>query len=100
MDLLLHDIPEAVDAALRRQAKATGTTVDLVAADVLSRALGVAGAAGDPPFHDLDWFLGSGRLDDATLAALAECDIVHPEQDHKVDEFLADEQRRAVASEQ
>ena len=50
--------------------------------------------AAGPPYHDLDWFFGGKCMDEATLAAIAEMDVVHPEQDHKVDEVIAADARR------
>ena len=99
MDLVLHNISEQVDQALRERSEATGTPVESVAADALARGLSVPPTRPSrppgPPYHDLDWFVGSGALDPATLAALAECDDVHPEDGHKVEEMIAFDARRS-----
>ncbi len=82
MDLMLHDIPEAVDRALRQRAHATGTTIDAVATDALSSALGVRRARQappGPPFHDMDWLLNCEPLEQVVLDAIAEADVVHPD---------------------
>ena len=98
MDLVLHDIPEAVGDALRDRAAATGVTINAVAADVLGRAWGVPHAplTPGPPYHDLDWLLDGEPLEQAVLDAIAEADVVHPEQDHKIDEWLAAERAADV----
>jgi hypothetical protein len=75
---VLHDIPQAIDRALRERAAATGTTVDAVAADALARGLNGSGRQVGPSFHDLDSLAGSDPLEPTVLDALAVADRIHP----------------------
>jgi hypothetical protein len=76
MDLTIREIPEALDQALQAKAKAEGKSVNQVALEALSQR---AGFAVPVVYHDLDWFIGGKFIDDDTLKAIEEADVVHPD---------------------
>jgi plasmid stability protein len=90
MDLMLHDIPEAVDRALKARAKSRGTSISTEAVAVLSTALGEAGAKSHVS-HEPDQFFGTSpdrfmtvedqkALDDAK-AFMDECGVMSRDEE-------------------
>ncbi len=73
MQYTIRDIPPAVDAALRRRARATGASLNRVANDALAEG---AGVACERRRRDLSDIAGTWRRDRATDTALAEQDVI------------------------
>jgi hypothetical protein len=73
MQYTIRDVPPAVDAAIRRRAKATGASLNQVAKDALAEG---AGVGGERPRRDLSDIAGTWRRDRAVEAALAAQDVV------------------------
>ena len=65
----VRGIPEDLDAELRKEARATGRTLNAVVVETLEQAKRPAGRVHD----DLDWFVGSapGGSDGEEIAAQA-----------------------------
>jgi hypothetical protein len=63
----IRNIPPKVDRYLRKRARLSGKSLNEVVVAELSASAGVSkeGLAGS-----LDWFIGSGSLDDQTLKAI------------------------------
>jgi hypothetical protein len=75
MDLTIHEIPEALDEVLQAKAKASGKSVNEIAIEALYQVAGIEA----PPtvHHDLDWFFGGNCIDDQSLKAIEQADVVH-----------------------
>ncbi len=67
MQYTIRNIPPAVDAALRRRARARGKSLNQIALEELSKAAGE-----DRLFDDLDFLAGSWIADTETDEALAD----------------------------
>jgi hypothetical protein len=76
MDLTIHEIPAELDRALQAKAKAEGKSVNQVALEALSQRAGIPAPV---VYHDLDWFIGGKFIDDDSLKAIEEADVVHPD---------------------
>ena len=74
MDLTIREIPDELDQALQAKAKAEGKSLNQVALEALSQRAGLPVI-----HHDLDWFIGGKFIDDNTLKAIEEADVVHPD---------------------
>ena len=77
MQYTIRNIPKSLDRALRAKAKAEGKSINTIAIETLSQGLGVREA--HPSHADLDWFFGGATIDHACLDAIAEHDVVHPD---------------------
>ena len=77
MTLTLQDIPNELDAVLRRRAAAEGKTVDQIALDALKAGLGVGTTASKR--IDLSDVAGTWVEDPEVDAALRDQDRVDPE---------------------
>ena len=77
MQYTLRKIPRAVDAALRRRARAEGRSLNAVAVDALSAGAGLAGER--EPRRDLSGIAGTWREDPAFAAAIEAQDQVDEE---------------------
>jgi hypothetical protein len=73
MQYTIRDISPAVDAALRRRARATGVSLNRVANDALAEGSGVGR---DRRRRDLSGIARTWRHDRAIEAALVEQDVV------------------------
>lgn len=71
----VRDVPVAVDAALRRRAKAEGKSLNRVVRDALERESGLLGADA-VRHHDLDQLAGLWEADADFDAAIAAQDAV------------------------
>ena len=78
MQYTIRNIPTEVDRALRKKAKAAGTSINEAALDALRRGVGLDGGNGTR-YNDLDWFYGSWAPDPAFDRAVADMDRVHPD---------------------
>lgn len=67
----IRNIPEPVDRYLRKRAKLSGQSLNQVVINELSEKAGVGKQS---LVESLDWFIGSGSIDKATLEALEEDD--------------------------
>ena len=78
MHYQLNNVPERVERALRAKAEAEGTSLDQAILNAVERGLGLPPQA----THDenLEWFFGGKSIDDASLKAIAEADVVHPDE--------------------
>lgn len=74
MQYTIRGIPEAVDAALRERARATGRSLNEAAIDALADGVGVSGAARRR--RDLADIAGTWKPDKAFEEALADQDRV------------------------
>ncbi len=72
----VRNVPEEVDRALRKQAKANGKSLNDTALEALCRAAGV-----DAPqrYHDLDFLIGTWVEDPAFDQALADQRKIDPD---------------------
>jgi plasmid stability protein len=77
MQYTLRNIPKNLDRALRDKARAERKSLNAVALDALKRGLGLNGEA--VRYDDLDWFFGGNTIDANSLKAMAEHDVVHPD---------------------
>jgi plasmid stability protein len=77
MELKIRNIPDDIDAALRRRAAAEGRSLNDVALEALLR--GAAAAPTSEKRRDLSQFAGSWATDPATEAALREQDQIDPD---------------------
>jgi hypothetical protein len=73
----LRNISKATDRALRAKAKSEGKRLNQALLEAVERGLGLNGKVRE--YNDLDWFLGSGGLEDSVMKAIAENDVVHPD---------------------
>jgi hypothetical protein len=73
MQYTIRDVAPAVDAALRRRARATGASLNRVANDALAEG---AGAGRERRRRDLSDIAGTWKRDRAIEAALAEQDVI------------------------
>ena len=78
MQYTIRNIPRDVDRALRKKAKAEGTSINQAALEALRAGVGLNGQNGR--HKDLDAFFGSGALEDEVLKAIEEHDVVHPDE--------------------
>ncbi len=78
MQYTIRNIPAEVDRALRKKAKAEGTSINQAALDALRRGVGLDGENGRR-YTDLDWFFGSWVADPEFARAVADMDRVHPD---------------------
>jgi hypothetical protein len=60
MQYTIRSVPPKVDSALRQQARKTGKSLNEVVLETLEKG---AGVKPDARYHDLDWFVGKGGLD-------------------------------------
>lgn len=67
MQYTIRAIPKPLDAALRRQAKDSGKSLNEVVIETLQKGAGVQ--ADDVVFTDLDWFVGSKVVSGTELDA-------------------------------
>ncbi len=74
MQYTVRNVPELVDAALRRCAREQGKSLNDAAIEALARGVGVAGERGRQ--RDLSDIAGSWRKDKAFERALAEQDTI------------------------
>lgn len=63
----IRAVPPRVDQVLRKQARATGKSLNTVAIEALTKA---TGASSDADFDDLDWFVGNASLGDSFVEAI------------------------------
>ncbi len=77
MQYTLRKIPKAVDAALRRRARAEGRSLNAVAVDALAAGAGLAGHR--EVQRDLSDIVGTWREDPAFTAAIEAQDQVDDE---------------------
>lgn len=77
MQYTIRNIPRDVDRALRKKAKAAGTSINQAALEALRAGVGLNGQNGR--HNDLDWFFGSWVPDPEFDRAIAEMDQVHPD---------------------
>jgi hypothetical protein len=77
MQYTLRNISKATDRALRARAKSEGKSLNQVLLEAIQRGLGLNGEVRE--YDDLDWFLGTGGLEDSVMKAIAEHDLVHPD---------------------
>jgi hypothetical protein len=74
MQYTLRNITRQTDRLLRAKAKAEGKSLNALAVELLERGLGLH--AQPRVYHDLDDLFGSGALDDASLKAIKENDVI------------------------
>lgn len=67
----IRNVPLPVDRYLRKRAKISGKSLNQVIIDELSEKAGLNNGS---LVDTLDWFIGSGSLDEKTLEALEEDD--------------------------
>lgn len=67
----IRNIPEPVDRYLRKRAKLSGQSLNQVVIEELSDKAGVGKQS---LTESLDWFIGKGSIDNATIKALEEED--------------------------
>lgn len=60
MQYTIRGIPPDVDACLRKRAKAEGKSLNALVVELLEREAIPPG----PPYHDLDWLIGTGTPED------------------------------------
>jgi hypothetical protein len=60
----IRSVPPKLDEALRRRAYKSGKSLNQVAVEAMAQGVGVGQ---DVTFDDLDWFIGSGCVDDDAL---------------------------------
>jgi hypothetical protein len=77
MQYTLRNIPRNLDRALRSKAKAEGKSLNQAALEAIQRGLGLEHEK--RVVRDLDWFLGTAELEPEVLRALAEQDVVNPD---------------------
>lgn len=70
MQYTIRNVPRAVDAALRRRARATSRSLNAVTVEALAAGAGLDGAR--PPRRSLVGVAGSGALEPEVLKALSE----------------------------
>ncbi len=73
----IRDVPSKVDGALRRKAKREGKSLNQVAVEALTLAVGLAEER--PTYHDLDHLAGTWVTDPEFDAAVRAQDQVDPE---------------------
>lgn len=64
----IRSVPRNLDVKLRSQAEKTGKSLNQVLLESLAKGAGVN--INDSTFSDLDWFVGSSKVDDSSDAAL------------------------------
>ncbi len=69
----IRNIPEPVDRYLRKRAKLSGQSLNQVVIEELSER---AGTGKQSLVESLDWFIGSGYIEDDVLQALEEEDKI------------------------
>ena len=74
MQYTVRGIPEALDRAIRRRARAEGKSLNEVAVDALADGLGLGGEV--VPLRDLSDVVGTWRKEASVEAALAAQDVV------------------------
>jgi plasmid stability protein len=75
----IRNVPRQVDKALRQRAKDSGKSLNEVAVEALSSAVGANGNAKQPArHHDLDFLIGTWIEDPAFDQTIAEHDRVDP----------------------
>ena len=73
----IRSIPQNVDRIIRKKAKLTGRSINQVIIDDIMQANGLNTTSKlTGALEGLEWFVGSGDLDDATLQALDEDDRI------------------------
>jgi hypothetical protein len=77
MQYTLRNIPKHLDRALRARAKAEGKSLNQALLDAIGLALGLNGRVRE--HDDLDWFFGGNAIDEGARRAIAEADVVHPD---------------------
>jgi hypothetical protein len=73
MQYTIRDVASAVDAALRRRARATGASLNRVANEALAEG---AGVGRERPRRDLSDIAGTWKRDRSIEAALAAQDVI------------------------
>jgi plasmid stability protein len=73
MQYTVRGIPEALDKAIRRRARAEGKSLNEVAVDALADGLGLGEAV---PLRDLSDVVGTWKKEASVEAALAAQDVV------------------------
>jgi plasmid stability protein len=74
MQYTVRGIPEALDKAIRRRARAEGKSLNEVAVDALADGLGLGSE--DVPLRDLSDVVGTWKKEASVEAALAAQDVV------------------------
>ncbi len=74
MQYTVRGIPEALDRAIRRRARAEGKSLNEVAVDALADGLGLGGEV--VPLRDLSDVVGTWKKEASVEAALAAQDVV------------------------
>jgi plasmid stability protein len=77
MQYTIRNVPDSLDAALRRRAKEQGCSLNEVAIEALARGAGVIGER--KPQRDLRDIAGTWRKDAAFDRAIADQDTIDPE---------------------
>jgi len=74
MQYTVRGVPEALDRAIRRRARAEGKSLNEVAVDALADGLGLGGEV--VPLRDLSDIVGTWKKEASVEAALAAQDVV------------------------
>lgn len=74
----IRNIPEPVDRYLRKRAKLSGKSLNQVIIEELSERAGISDAS-KSLIDSLNWFIGGGAMDEATLKALEDEDRLQKE---------------------
>lgn len=62
----IRGVPPELDQKLRDESRRTGRSINAIVVETLARVKLPKG----PPYHDLDWFIGSSNFDDTEQDAL------------------------------
>lgn len=71
----IRNVPPKLDQALRKRAQITGKSLNTVVIEDIASQYNINLASTDDASDSLDWFIGSGPLDDDVLNAIEEDSI-------------------------
>lgn len=85
----IRNIPADVDRVIRKKAKISGRSINQVIIDDMRQVNGLSAKAKlGGALAGLEWFVGAGAIDDATLKAL--------EEDDKAQKSLAERENKKL----